>query len=183
MVNEVKRYKANYLFTIMFQLTNILITTIPCTFIIFIFGNPNNILDSLEIFPTYGVMVFVIIIFSNILHFIISIFTKHNVDIDNEKITHYGKKIITKSVRLEEVFTIRFYQGEVSKTGNNTPCSIDLFDELGNNILAIDNPSFLMIICLIKRCKNAKFKFMNYRMYIILTLVSIVLGFLLALFA
>jgi regulatory protein YycH of two-component signal transduction system YycFG len=101
------------------------------------------------------------------IHFLISLFTKHKVYIDEESITIQGKKIVTQSIKIEDVCHVIFDQGTITRYGGGTPCSITLFDSDYNKSVIIENPSFFMICELQKRCKNAKFKFNNYKWYII----------------
>ena len=115
----------------------------------------------------------------NIIHFLISLFSKHTVFIDEEdKLTVKGKKINTQSIQLKDVKHVVFDQGEVSRHRCIKPCSITMHTH--SNSLTINNPSFFMMCQLRKRLKNATFKFNNYKSYIILfsifTTISLIIS-------
>lgn len=174
-----KKYKSNYMVTIMFQICNMILITFPGTFLMWLILNTNEKEGVLYIFPTYGAIILICIIFGNIVHFIISIFTKHKVFIEDTKIKIKGKKILTKSMDIDDVKNIIIDQGTITKYGGGTPFSVTLFNTDYSNSLQIDNPSFLMTVNIIRSCKNAKVKFNNYKWYIIscslFTLFAIIL--------
>lgn len=167
-----KKYKSNYLFTLMFQLYNMYLSFLPGICLMWIALNPNEIEGLIYIFPMYLVLTLFFLIFGNVIHFLISLFTKHKVYIDEESITIQGKKIVTQSMKFKDVKNVVFDHGTIGKV-SSTPCSITLFDHYYySNSLVIENPSFFMICELQKRCKNAKFKFNNYKWYIIWCCIS-----------
>lgn len=176
-----KKYKANYMVTIMFRICNMILITFPGAFLMWLILNPNEKEGVLYIFPTYGVILFFCIIFGNIIHFIVSLFTKHKVFIDKTKVELKGKKLLTKAINIEEVKYILIDQGTITKYGGGSAFSVTLFNIDYTKLLQIDNPSFFMILCLIKNCKNAKVKFNNYKWYIIFcilfTIFSVILCF------
>ena len=161
-----KRYKPNFLFTPMFQMCSMFLTFFPGLFIMLIIYNPHNIGEALYIFPAYAGLFLFAIVLCNTIHFIICLFKKHVVFIDETMITVKGNNIAAQSMRLEEVKHVVFDQGEMTKTGHNKSCSITLYNE-SYQALVINNPSFLMICELQRRLKKAKFKFNNYKWYII----------------
>lgn len=172
-----KQYKSNYLFTLMFQLSNMWLMFFPGIFIMLLL-RPNGLEEVLGIFPLYLISILFFIIFGNAIHFLICLFTKHNVYIDEETITVKGRKRLTQSMELKDVKHVVFDHGVIVRTGGK-PCSIALFDDSYSNYVNIENPSFLMICELKKRLKNVKFKFNNYKWYIIwccsITAISIIL--------
>lgn len=162
-----KKYKPNYMVTIMFQLCNMFIAMFPGIAIMWIILNPKDIKGVLYIFPTYLVIVLFFIIFGNIIHLIISLFKKHRVFIDNEFLTVKGKKELTQKIKLCDVKNITLDHGVISKVGGGTAFSINLFNDDYSKSVNISNPSFFMVIEIIKKCKNAKVKFNNWKWYII----------------
>ena len=176
---EMKKYKSNYMFTIMFQICNMFLITFPGAFLMWLIFNSNEKEGVLYIFPTYGLLILFFIVLGNVIHFIVSIFTQYKVFIDETKIEIKGKKILTKSINIEDVKYITIDQGTITKYGGGTPFSVTLFNIDYSNSLQIDNPSFLMTVNIIRSCKNAKVKFNNWKWYIVscilFTLFAIVL--------
>lgn len=162
-----KKYKSNHMVTIMFQLCNMFLITFPGVFIMWLLLNPDDQQGVLYIFPTYGLLILFFIVFGNLIHFITALFTKHKVFIYDNKVEIKGKKIITNSMNLDDIKHIIIDQGTITKYGGGTAFSINLFNDNYSDSLQINNPSFFMILCLIKNCKNAKVKFNNYKWYIV----------------
>lgn len=162
-----KKFKSNYMVTIMFQLCNIFLITFPGVFLMWLLLNPDDQQGVLYIFPTYGILILFFIVFGNVIHFITTIFTKYKVFIYENKIEIKGKKILTKSMNLSDIKHITIDQGTITKYGGGTAFSINMFNDNCSESLQINNPSFFMIIYLIKKCKNAKVKFNNYKWYIV----------------
>lgn len=162
-----KKYKSNYMVTIMFQLCNMFLITFPGVFIMWLLINPDDQLGVLYIFPTYGLLILFFIVFGNLIHFITALFTKHKVFIYDNKVEIKGKKIITKSMNLDDIKHIIIDQGTITKHGGGTAFSVNLINDNYSDSLQINNPSIFMILYLIKNCKNAKVKFNNYKWYII----------------
>jgi len=162
-----KKYKFNYLFTVMFQLCSFLISFFPGIFLMLLLINPNEGEGVLYIFPLYIVLILFFTVLGNAIHLLISIFTDYHVYIDEKNITIQGKRILTQSMSLEDVNYIVFDHGTITKYGGGSPCSITLFDASYSKSLIINNPSFLLICNLQKRLKHATFKFNNYKYYII----------------
>jgi hypothetical protein len=162
-----KKYKSNYLFTVMFQLCSLFISFFPGIFLMWLLINPNEGEGVLYIFPLYIVLILFFTVLGNAIHFLISLFTKYTVYIDEKTITVQGKRILTQSMTLEDVKYIVFDHGRMTKYGGGSPCSITLFDASYSKSLIINNPSFLLICNLQKRLKHATFKFNNYKWYII----------------
>ena len=170
-----KKYKSNYMFTLMFQLCNALLSFFPGTIIMWIWLNPDEAEYAIYIFPLYILLILFFAILGNIIHFLICLFTKHKVYLDKETITVTEKG----SMKLDDIRFIIFDQGYLTRYGGGKPCSVQLFNADDSENLEIRNPSFFMILSLFKQCKNAKFKFKNYKFYIIFccgfTVFSIVL--------
>ena len=120
----------------------------------------------LKLFPLYIVLILFFTVSGNAIHFLISLFTKYTVYINEKTITVQGKRILTQSMTLEDVKYIVFDHGSIRKH-SGSPCSITLFDASYSKSLTINNPSFLLICELQKRLKRATFKFNNYKWYII----------------
>ena len=162
-----KKYKSNYVFTFVFFFFNLSLSFFPGIFLMWIITNPDEMGSALYIFPLYGVLLVFFLIVGNAIHFLISIFTKYVVFIEDNILTVKGKKTLTKRINLSEVRAIKFSQGTVSKYSKGTPCSISLYTGFHSNSICIENPSFFLICSVIRRCKNAKFSFNNWKYYII----------------
>ena len=177
-----KKYKSNYLFTVMFQLCSFFTSFFPGIFLMLLINPPNEGEGVLYIFPLYIVLILFFTVLGNAIHFLISLFTKYTVYIDEKTITVQGKRILTQSMTLKDVKYIVFDHGCVGKCGGS-PCSITLFDASYSKSLTINNPSFLLICELQKRLKHATFKFNNYKLYIIFGCGFIAFAILICLFA
>ena len=162
-----KKYKSNYMFTLMFQLCSLFLSFFPGLFIMWLIINPNESEGVLNIFPLYIDLILFFTVLGNAIHFLISLFTSHTVFIDENTIRVEGKRILTESMSLEDVNYVVFDQGTITKYGGGSPCSITLHNTNANKSLSINNPSFLLICELQKRLKHATFKFNNYKWYII----------------
>ena len=170
-----KKYKSNHMFTVMFQICNELLAFIPGMIIMWIWLSPDEAEYAIYIlFPSCILLILFFVILGNIIHFLISLFTKYKVYLDKDAITVTG----TGSMKLEDIRFIIFDQGQLPTFGSRD-CSVQLSNADDSESLEIPNPSFLMILSLCKQCKKAKFKFNNYKFYIIIcgcsTVFSIVL--------
>ena len=160
-----KKYKSNYAFTIMFQLCNIFLSGFPGIFIVVLFFEPQAAIYT----PLFGCgIVCFFVVIGNISHFIISLFTKPRVYIDEHAILVKSKKACTQCMAFEDVAYIEFDEGVISKSGNGQPASIILFNKDYSQSLIICNPSFFLIVEINKRCQKANFKFKNYKWHIVL---------------
>ena len=70
-------------------------------------------------------------------------------------------------MNLDDIKYITIDQGTITRYGGGTAFSINLFNGNYSDSLHINNPSFLMMLYLIKNCKNAKVKFNNHKWYIV----------------
>lgn len=171
------------MFTIMFQLCSFLLSLFPAIFIMNLTLNSNKATELLYIFPSYAALILFFAVLGNAIHFLISLFAKYTVYIDETTITTQGKRIPTQSMLLNDVNYVIFDQGTVQKYGGSTPSSIILYDIHYDKSLTITNPSFLLICELQKRLKHATFKFNNYKWYIIWSCLSAVFAIIISLFA
>ena len=177
-----KKYKSNYMFTIMFQICSLLLSLFPGIFITWLVTNPDDAMGVLYIFHSYIVLILFFTVLGNVIHFIISLFTEHKVYIDEKTITLKGKKILTESMKTEDVGLIVFDHGMITKYGGNIPCSITLINHDDTESLNINNPSFFMILKIKNQCKKAKFKFNNWKWYIIWCMIFTAFNTVLSLF-
>lgn len=160
-----KKYKSNYVFTTMFQLCNIFLSGFPGIFIVALCFEPQAAIYT----PLFGCgIVCFFVVIGNILHFIISVFTKPIVYIDEHTISVKSKNAFTQCMAFEDVAYVEFDEGVISKFSNDHPASIRLFNKDYSQSLIIGNPSFFMIVEINKRCRKANFKFKNYKWHIVL---------------
>lgn len=165
-----KRYKLNYIFTFAFQIYNVLLSLFPGVLICWI--STNGAEGIVHIFQMYLALLLLAIVFGNTIHFLICLFTEHKVYIDEKTITLKGKKILTESMKTEDVGLIVFDPGMLKRQGGIIPCSITLINQDDTESLNINNPSFFMVLTIKKQCKKAKFKFDNWELYIIWCIVG-----------
>ena len=166
----------------MFQICSFLLALFPGIFIMWLVTNPDDAMGVLYIFPSYIVLILFFTVLGNVIHFIISLFTEHKVYIDEKTITLKGKKILTESMKTEDVGLIVFDHGMITKYGGNIPCSITLINHDDTESLNINNPSFFMILKIKNQCKKAKFKFNNWKWYIIWCMIFTAFNTVLSLF-
>ena len=161
-----KRYKFNYAFTFTFQMYNFLLIMFPGLFIMWV--SINGLEGVVNILRMYIFLFLLAIVLGNIVHFLICLFTEHHVYIDEETITLEGEKILTESMKTEDVGLIVFDHGSLpSKYCRGIPASLTLINHDDTESLNINNPSFFMILEIKKQCKKAKFKFDNWKWYLI----------------
>ena len=160
----------------MFNLCNIFLSCVPMIVIMILSLN----IESAKYIPLYVLfMIGFCIILGNMVHFIICIFSKHTVFIEGTTLTHKSKRILTQSIDLDEVSFVIFDQGTIGKV-SSTACSLTLYNNDYTKRVHIKNPSFFLIVEINKRCKNAKFKFNNYKHWIIMASICTVIGLLIA---
>ena len=170
--STMKKYKHNYMFTPMFNLCNIFLSCVPMIAIMILSLD----IESAKYLPLFVLfMIGFFIVLGNVVHFIICIFSKHTVFIEDNTLTHKSKKILTQSINLDEVSFVIFDQGIMGKV-SSTPCSLTLYNNDYTKRVYIKNPSFFLIVEINKRCKNAKFKFNNYKHWIITAAIGIAIG-------
>ena len=168
-----KTYKSNYVFTFTFQMYNFLLTFFPGLFILWV--SANGIEGIVYLFRMYIFLLLFAIVSGNTIHFLICLFTEHHVYIDEETITLEGKKIWTESMKMKDVGLIVFDHGSLpSKYCRGIPSSLTLINHDDTESLNINNPSFFMILEIKKQCKNAKFKFNNWKWYIVWCVIATV---------
>ena len=77
-----------------------------------------------------------------------------------------------------KVFKITYDFGETPRHAKWKSCSINFYDEYGDLIYFIDDPSFIMSLVLIKKCKNAKFKILFPTSYFFIMFIGVIIGLL-----
>ena len=93
-----------------------------------------------------------------------------------------GKKELTQKIKLCDVKNITLDHGAISKVGGGIAFSINLFNDDYSKSVNISNPSFFMVIEIIKKCRNAKVKFNNWKWYIISSILFALFCILLCVF-
>lgn len=172
-----KKYKSNYMFSYIFQYYNCLLGMFPGLLIFLISENEISDLhifhmiskyevSDLEILHMYISSLLLTIVVGNTIHFLICLFTKHKVYIDEEFITVKEGEILTESIKIEDITLVLFDPGMILKNGI-VPCSLTLFTDDFDKNLNVNHPSFFMILEIKKRCKQADFKFNDYQWYIV----------------
>ena len=163
-----KKYKANYMFTIFFNIINTVLSIIPGMAISFLIIDPYELWN--VIFAIIAAVSFFVVL-GIILNLIVSLFCKYTVFIDEDTITVKGKKIVTQSINLSEVTYVVFDKGY-----NSVPCSVTLHDVSGKKSLSINHPSFLLMCYLQIKLSDVKFRFNNYKFYIGFVFLGVIIG-------
>jgi len=144
---------------------------------ILLIGNDNYTANEiLSIFPTFIIMLVLIVIFCCMLNLITFPFTKHTVFLfDN----HFSRG--NTEVKYDDVTRMEIDSGLVSRTGGNEPCCLDCYS--GNELLiSIEYPSLLMSFLVWRRCKNAKLKYKRVKKLVLLWAVVLVMSIALGLY-
>ena len=127
----------------------------------------------IDLFYLFLVLVIIIII-TNIISLIISLKDNDYVLI-NEDYFVYKEK----SVNYLEIKYIKYNFGETPRHTRWTKASINFYDDNEDLFFFIDNPSFIMSIILIIKCKNAKFKIIDLSKYLIMMFIFLLIGIIL----
>ncbi|MBE6609867.1 MAG: hypothetical protein E7634_04290 [Ruminococcaceae bacterium] len=113
------------------------------------------------------------ILFFSILNTITLPFTKHNAFIEDGIISTKHS-----TVKCREVTQIAYDSGEYSKYGSSSPACLDLYIE-SELVLSVNHPSLTLIITLLFRCRGAKFRYTQYKRFLILIAVFVALSIIL----
>ena len=101
--------------------------------------------------PTTAIGILALILFCNLIHLIISFFTKPQIMIDGDGVSYQNEK-----VRFDEVEHIRFELGHLRKYTGGDPCALLLWKDLnGEAAMEIKRPSFIATCMILKRCPHA----------------------------
>lgn len=171
------KFKPNKLTTFMFSMLEILAPFCVGIPVMILMGNGNYTAnDILSIFPTFIVLLVLIVIFCCVLNLITLPFTKHTVFLYDR---HFSRQ--DTEVRYDNVTRIEIDSGAISRFGGNEPCCLDCYsgEEL---LISIEHPSLLMSFLVWRRCKNAKLRYKRVKrlalIWAFVTLVSVALGLL-----
>jgi hypothetical protein len=163
-----KKYKLNYVFTVMFHFCNWFLALIPGSAIIW--GVPwrreANSIPEVVIFEL--VLILFLIVLGNVIHFFISLSKEHTVFIDEATVTVKEKDGTEQFIKLDSVKQIGLNCGLVSKHGETEACSISLNGSEQGESMEIKNPSFFLICTLLRRCKNYKLKLEGVKAYLLI---------------
>ena len=183
MKTTMKKYKSNYMVTTMFQFCNMFLAMFPGVFLMLLILIKDEEFNILYLFLAYAIFIVGFTIIGNIIHFIISLFTKHKVFIDDNSVTIKGDKILTQTIEFKDVILIMFDHGVITRSGRGTPCSLNIYTTDYKNSMCIENPSFFMTLHIIVKCKRVKFKFNNYKEYVIYCIIFIIIALILCIFS
>ena len=81
-------------------------------------------------------------------------------------------------IEYSKIYKISYDFGETPRHTKWKNCSINFYNEEGDLFFYIDKPSFMMTLVLVKKCKNAKFKFLFNKSYFVIMIIGIVIGLL-----
>ena len=158
------KFKPNKLATFIIAITVMFISLLPFLMITYIKYGKEDISPFLMFFEII-ILIIIIDFFFSLFNLIAMLFTKVQVIIYDKFFKH-----LYYTVYYEDVKLIVFDLGELGKT-SITPCSITFFNEESKMLVSLDDPSFIMCLILIKKCKNAKFTLSGYKFYLIAGLI------------
>ena len=163
-----RKYKHNYIFSVAFKTCTYTLNISPMFLIAAIGKSWEEFLEG--IFFCVCIVLF-FTIFGTLLHCVISIFTKHAVFIDDKTITLKDKSGAEQSINIDDVRYIVFDDG-----GRWGTSLISIINSDGSQKLHINDPSFLMIVEVLKRCKKAKFSDEDFKIRMGFLIFAIVAG-------
>lgn len=99
--------------------------------------------------PITAIGILALILLCELIHLIISIFTKPQIMIDRDGVSYQNEK-----VRFDEVEHIRFELGHLRKYTGGEPCTLSLIKN-GEAVMSIEYPSFIATCMILKRCPHA----------------------------
>lgn len=129
-----------------------------------------------ELFGGIFVPLFVLLVFLliNYLIYLISlIFIRKSYILNKKNIEFNNKKIC-----FSDVYNITFYSGNFSKTRYDAEV-LTLFNNEYKTLLSVNEIGFIPMFLILKRCKNAKFTYLNIKRYYIFLIIFAILGLIL----
>lgn len=142
---------------------------------VLLIGNDNYTTNEIfSIFPLFIIMHILIIVFCCMLNLVTLPFTKYSVFLFDDRFSR-GETV----VKYEDVTRIALDSGFPTRMGPSEPCYLDCYsgDEL---LISIKHPSLLMSFLLMRRCKNAKFRYARVKkvigMWVLCLVMCIALG-------
>lgn len=171
-MNKTKKYKTNSFTAIIFSFLEI---AFPFCFVIpimiFAFGGDNySASDALLTFPMTLFGVFAVALFFSALNLLTLPFKKHRFFLDETTISD-GEKVI----ELKEIYEIKINSGVITRTRVCEHCALELYSRR-ELLMELRNPSFLMIIAIIHRCKGAKIGYSHLLRALIFLGVAVLLS-------
>ena len=138
------RFKCNKCATFIWSLVLSFASFLPGLIVLILVNPDNGIMDFNDLIMFY-IFLFFLIIFINITSFFF------NADI----IEVYDDYFRCKDMNIEysKVTNITYDFGETPRHAKWKNCSINFYDENEDLLFFIDNPSFMMTLVLVKKCK------------------------------
>lgn len=168
------KFKRNFLLTLNLNLFVFLLISCPIIMIILSFTNEAK--NALFMIPTFIIILFVFTLVCNLINVFVWIFSKRYIYIDKKTIVYDNT-----SLNFDAITSLYFEFGIVGKTGFNNPCTLYLHIK-NDYIMKIANPSFLSVLFIIVKCKNAT-KRLFHKSLLIASVILYSLAFLLTIFA
>lgn len=169
-------FKKNITITIACVITECLISMIPAIFIIygFFFSDKfDEIFSTLLIVPYFILITNVVLI---IVSLISQIFVKTKYYINKQTLVVKNNSVV--EIKYSDIASITYDFGYLIRH-NPRPSQLVLFDKDFKQLLAVNNPSIIMVHLLKKRCKNAKTSYCNHKrlLYLLALINGVVLLF------
>lgn len=171
-----RKFKPNMLTTFMFNMLEMIAPFSVGTVIMGLLINNGRHTEGeiLSIIPLFFLLVILITVFSCVLNLVTLPFTKYSVFLFDDRFSR-GETV----VKYEDVTRIALDSGFPTRMGPSEPCYLDCYsgDEL---LISIKHPSLLMSFLLMRRCKNAKFRYARVKkvigMWVLCLVMCIALG-------
>ena len=158
-----KKYKIYCDFDTMHQLLALFLCSLPGCLLWLVFGVAQG--KRLFFYLLCGFAVLFLVCGIDFLYSYLS--AGHSLFLDGEEIWIERNSNLTERMRISDVRGILFDPGRVMGYRARIRFSVILMDDKGRRGLVINDPSLVFVRDLMKKCKNARLSFLNYKKYIV----------------
>lgn len=164
------KFKANYLLTLIINISKLIIGSIPGFIILLLFYYFNNVNETfyISVFIMYGFFIAIVLI-CILIHLIISLFSKPLIVAENYYFIYKDK-----SIKYADILVIEFNSGELRKHSYDySILSLSCKNEV---FIDIENVPFFFVLLLKKKNKKAILRFIRKNELFIIALMSVVIS-------
>ena len=163
------KFKRNITITIACFATEFLISSTPVIFMVYLFftDNVSEFFSALLIIPIFALIINAFLI---LISLFACAFLKTNFYVNKEcLIVEKGNNV--KTINYNEITGIAYDFGNYLSQYNKTPSQLVLFGEDHRQLLAVNNPSIVMVHMIKKKCKNVNISYYNNKRFLFLLAV------------
>lgn len=172
------KFKPNMLTTFMFTMLEVIGPLCLCIPVMILLTghsaaySPDQILS---IVPACLLMMALTVVVCSIVNLVTYPFTKRHVTLSKDAVSRDRT-----SVKYDDITLIELDSGMITRMGPSESCCLNCYS-FNDLVLSIEHPSLVMSFLLLKRCKNAKFRYKRMKKVFLIwagtLLLSIALGF------